>query len=148
MTILPRIVAGIICASLVALPGCQKEGRLAKEYRNVEFHIQNEDPAGLYLIELTDEQAAVIEEDLQVDIIGHVCSIDKAFLRNSIQSFHHKGKIIGNCYDTTGKSLTELRVWTVYRSETEVLYYVGTQDQYAALDRTKQHQIGKRVFTL
>lgn len=143
---LSRITAIVLCG-LIASTGCRKTAEPVSAYRTVEFHIRNEDPTGLYVFELHDDHAASMEEDLQIDIVGHVCQIDKAFLKQSVQSFHHAGRRIGSGIDGTGRELTPLRVWTLKRTANTICYYIGTQDQYTALDRTRPYQVGPHLVT-
>jgi hypothetical protein len=142
--LLSRITLIAFCG-LLAVAGCRKSEPTASPYRTVEFHVRNDDPTGLYVFELNDDHAGTIEDDLQVDVIGHVCQIDKAFLRQSIQTFHHKGKRIGAGVDARGRDITALRVWTVSRSPSSICYYIGTPDQYTALDRSRPHRVGPHM---
>jgi hypothetical protein len=144
-----RFLSLVMAVLAVASVGCSRKTQPVAQYRNVEFHLKNDDPSGFYVLEFTNEQAAAIEDDLQIDVIGHVCQIDKAFLKQSIQSFHHNGRLIGQSGDPTRIARDSgLRVWNLKRTDREAWYYVGTLEQYRALDLTRPLQVGDRVLTL
>ena len=58
-----------------AFTGCNSDEIHA--VRLLTFDVINEDPQGLYVVELQDEECAQIEEDIVIDVMGHTCGLDQ-----------------------------------------------------------------------
>ena len=132
----------LLCVPL-AFTGCHSSEM--HDVRSLTFDIANEEPEGLYCIELQDEECAQIEEDIVVDVMGHTCGLDRAYLRNAIISFTHRGRPIANGNSPEAHNHPGLNVWLIRREGHELWYYIGTQEQYAALDLSRNLRVGGKT---
>lgn len=139
-----RSIALVILCVPFALTGCNSS-EIAPDLRMLTFDVVNEEPEGLYVVELQDEECAQIEEDIVIDVMGHTCGLDRAYLRNAIVNFTHRGRPIinGNGHDHDHGGL---HFWMVHREGNEIWYYIGTREQYAALDRNRPFQVGSKTL--
>ncbi len=130
-----------LLAILLVLPlaGCN-ESNTQPPVRTATYDIHNDDPTGLYVVELLEEECIAIEEDVVVDVIGNTVGVDKVFLRNAVIAFRHKGVPLHNGhYDDTNPDT--LHFWMLERTESKLWYFVGTRSQYEKLDHLRQNFI-------
>jgi hypothetical protein len=114
--------------------------------RTFTINLTAENPDGLYVLVLCDEEATTIEENVTVDLNGHSLRVDRAFLKNAQLDFRCRGRVIENGHLSEMANADSMHYWMIRRETKEVWYYIGTRQQYAVLDRGVVHQVGERTF--
>lgn len=135
-----------LVVSCFAIAGCNDSVQAPS--RTFIFNFDLDEPSGLYCVELRDDEQMSIRENLTLPVTQNNVTLDRAFLRNAIVKFEHRGQSINNgAYEEASKP-KGLYYWMIHRDEREIWYYIGTYEQYAGLDRNRPHNVGRRVIQL